>query len=256
MHLSEAQWMVIEPLFRHKRREIGRAGRPPREPRGLVEGIVWVLRTGAPWSALPQRYPPYQTCDRWFQKWSESGKLKQLLIAVAKAVRSSRSIPEIEGYIDGTYVPAKKGGSCVGTCRAGKATKVMAVADSLGLPIAVTIAEGSRHDVSLVDQTLDEAVTRSLPAKLIGDKAFDSAKLAAQLHAERDVELIAPTRKGNRRRVQDGRSMRRYKRRWKVERLFSWLKRFRRVATRWDNKAVNYLGFVQLGAALILLRQL
>jgi hypothetical protein len=84
-------------------------------------------------------------------------------------------------------------------CRAGQATKIMAVADSAGLPVAVTIADGSRHDVSLVDQTLDQAVTdlHTLPSKLIGDKAFDSAELAERLRDERYIELIAPKRKRN-----------------------------------------------------------
>lgn len=131
----------------------------------------------------------------------------------------------------------------------------MALADSAGLPIAVSIAEGSRHDVVLVDQTLDEAVTEYLPAKLIADKAFDSADLALRLHTERNVELIAPKRNCSHRRRQDGRPMRRYKRRWKVERLFGWLKKFRRIAVRWEADAQNYLGFLQLGCAVILLRQ-
>lgn len=132
----------------------------------------------------------------------------------------------------------------------------MALADSSGLPIAVTVASGSRHDVALVDKTLDEAVTNELPARLIGDKAFDSANLAERLGEERNIELIAPKRKGSHRRVQDGRAMRRYKRRWKVERLFGWLKRFRRVAVRWESTAENYLGFVQLAAAVVILRHL
>jgi len=222
----------------------------------MVEAIVWVLRTGAPWADLPGRYPPYQTCHRWFQRWSKEGRTKELLALLAQRLRQRRSAGDIEGYIDGTYVPAQKGGSCVGKCRAGNATKIMAVADDAGLPMAVVIADGSRHDVTLVDATLDEAVTDNLPQKLIGDKAFDSAELAQRLRDERHVELIAPKRKRSRRRVQDGRPMRRYKRRWKVERLFSWLKRFRRIAVRWEAKADNYLGFVQLGAALILLKRL
>ena len=65
----------------------------------------------------------------------------------------------------------------MGKCRAGQATKIMVVADSAGLPIAVTIADGSRHDVSLVDQTLDQAVTDFLPSKLIGDKALESGAI-------------------------------------------------------------------------------
>jgi transposase len=91
---------------------------------------------------------------------------------------------------------------------------------------------------------------------LIGDKAWDSAKHATALRLERGIELIAPKRGGKRpsKRKQDGRSLRRYRRRWKVERLFAWLKQFRRIATRWERKAENYLGFLHLGCAVILLR--
>jgi transposase len=91
---------------------------------------------------------------------------------------------------------------------------------------------------------------------LIGDKAWDSAKHADALLEERNIELIAPKRGGKRpsKRKQDGRSLRRYKRRWLVERLFAWLKRMRRLAVRWERKAQNYLGFLQLGCAVILLR--
>ena len=122
----------------------------------------------------------------------------------------------------------------------------MALADSAGLPLAVSIGDGSRHDVTLVDQTLDEA---------IGDKAFDSYGLAERLREERDIELIAPMHPTHRRRRQDGRALRRYRRRWLVERLFAWLKRFRRIAMRWDHKETNFLGFIQPGCAVILLRQ-
>lgn len=222
----------------------------------MVDAILWVLRTGAPWADLPGRYPPYQTCHRWFSKWSKAGLMKKLLTMLVAKLRGGGGVDDSESYIDGSYAAAKKGGSCVGKSRAGNATKIMALADSAGLPIAVTVAEGSRHDVSLVDQTLEEAVVRHLPRRLIGDKAFDSAQLAGSLRDERDVELIAPKRKGSRRRQQDGRAMRRYKRRWKVERLFGWIKRFRRVATRWDTISDNYLGFVQLAAAVIVLKRI
>jgi transposase len=134
----------------------------------------------------------------------------------------------------------------------------MAVADHAGLPVAVSIASGSRHDVSLVDDVLDEAFLEELPPKLIADKGFDSAPLAERLERERDIELIAPKRGGKHpsRRKQDGRPLRRYKRRWKVERLFAWLKRYRRVTVRWDNKAENYLGFIHLACMVLLLRHL
>ena len=112
--------------------------------------------------------------------------------------------------------------------------------------------------MTLVDQTLDASFTEDVAPLLIGDKAFDSRKLAKSLDEDRDVELIAPRRGGSRpsTRKQDGRKMRRYRRRWKVECLFAWLKRWRRISTRWERKAENYLAFVQLGCIVILLRHL
>ena len=96
-----------------------------------------------------------------------------------------------------------------------------------------------------------------LPPRLIGDKAWDNATLQERLARERNIELIAPKRGGQRpsKRKQDGRPLRRYKRRWKVERLFAWLKRWRRLGTRWERKATNYLAFLLLGCAVLLLRK-
>lgn len=150
----------------------------------------------------------------------------------------------------------KKGGAEVGRCRAGKATKVMAVADRDGLPLAIAIAGGHRHDVVLTDRALEAAFVDELPPRLIADKAWDSGKHATALACERNIELIAPKRRSATpsRRRQDGRSLRRYRRRWKVERLFAWLKQFRRIATRWETKSNNYLGFLHLACSVILLR--
>ena len=134
----------------------------------------------------------------------------------------------------------------------------MAIADGRGLPRSVSIAEGNQHDVSLVEQTLDESFTEEVTPILIGDKGFDSKRLAQRLAEQRQVELIAPRRGGLRasKRKQDGRKMRRYRRRWKVECLFAWLKQWRRISTRWERKADNYLAFIQLGCIVILLRRL
>ncbi len=91
---------------------------------------------------------------------------------------------------------------------------------------------------------------------MIGDRAYDSDPLDERLQRGHGVQLIAPNRKKKRKRTQDGRPLRRYLRRWKIERLFAWLKNYRRLSSRWDRKAVNFLGMVQLGCALILLRHL
>ena len=130
----------------------------------------------------------------------------------------------------------------------------MAIADSAGLPISVSIADGSRHDCVLVGEVIDEAFDR-IPQKLVGDKGFSSQKLADELE-QRDIELIAPKNPTHKNRKQDGRKLRRYRRRWKVERLFAWLKRYRRINTRWERKAENYLGFLHLGCIVLILRRI
>ncbi len=91
---------------------------------------------------------------------------------------------------------------------------------------------------------------------MVGDRAYDSDPLDERLQREQGIELIAPNRKKKRKRTQDGRPLRRYLRRWKIERLFAWLKNYRRLTSRWERHAVNFLGMVQLACALILLRHL
>ena len=142
----------------------------------------------------------------------------------------------------------------MGKTKRGKGTKLMAVADRSGLPVAVHTASASPHEVRLVGETLAEVFTDEQPERLIGDRAYDSDPLDEELQ-EQGIEMIAP-HKSNRVKAptQDGRVLRRYKRRWKVERLFAWLQNFRRIAMRFDYLDENYLGFVHLGCILILLR--
>ena len=149
----------------------------------------------------------------------------------------------------------EKRGLCVGKTKRGKGTKIMAVADRHGLPVAVHVASASPHEVTLVPDTVQGRFVADTPGRLIGDKAYDSDKLDAQLQ-QQGIELIAPHR-GNRTRLvsQDGRALRRYKRRWKIERLFAWLQHFRRILTRHEYHAANFLGFVQLGCLAILMRR-
>jgi len=127
------------------------------------------------------------------------------------------------------------------------------VADGAGLPVAVDVASASPHEVTLVKSTLDAAFLPDAPQRLIGDKAYDSDALAADL-ADEGIELITSQR-SNRSQTQDGRPLRRYRRRWKIERLFAWLQNFRRILVRHERDVLNYLGFVQLGCILILLRR-
>ena len=142
----------------------------------------------------------------------------------------------------------------MGKTKRGKGTKLMAVADSNGFPLAVYTASASPHEVTLVQATLAEVLTTEQPQRVIGDKAYDSDPLDAELK-EQGIEMIAPHKsKRQKTPTQDGRVLRRYKRRWKIERLFAWLQNFRRIAMRFDFHDENYLGFVHLGCIRILLR--
>ena len=130
----------------------------------------------------------------------------------------------------------------------------MAVADRHGLPVAVGIASGQRNEQKLVVETLKQRFVKELPERLIGDKAYDSDPLDAELR-EMGIEMIAPHHPRRRRKTQDGRPLRRYRRRWHIERLFAWMMRFRRIVTRYERHARNFLGFVKLACIAILLRQ-
>jgi transposase len=101
------------------------------------------------------------------------------------------------------------------------------------------VASASPAEVRLVIPTLEARFVPELPERLIGDRAYDSDPLAAEL-ADGGVELIAPNRANRRVKTQDGRPLRRYKRRWKIERLFAWMYNFRRLVTRWEYDVFNF----------------
>src|ERR1700688_3171962 len=119
MDLTDAQWAVLDPLFRPRRRSDGR-GRPWRDPRDVVNGVLWILRTGAPWSDLPSRYPPYQTCHRRVQSWVKDGVLAKVLRVLAEDLRHRGKIDLTEAFIDGSHAGAKRGVLLLGSLDAAK----------------------------------------------------------------------------------------------------------------------------------------
>jgi len=108
--LTDEQWSLIESLF-EKRDEIQTRGRPPRSAREVLNGVLWILRSGARWADLPDRFPPYQTCHRRFQEWVKDGRLKRVLETLAQDLLERGKLDLSETFIDGTFVSAKKGAS-------------------------------------------------------------------------------------------------------------------------------------------------
>jgi transposase len=179
----------------------------------------------------------------------QRGTFRRVVTALAADLHARGGLDLSETFIDGSFASAKKG--CVGKTKRGKGTKIMAIADGAGLPLAVTIASAS---TTLVTQTLNASFLPDTPARLIGDAAYDSDGLDQRL-ADCGIEMIAPHRSNRVNLRQDGRALRRYKRRRKIERLFAWLQNSRRL-TRYERRAANFMGFLHLACAMILLRHL
>lgn len=108
MDITNEQWEIISPIIKIPVKKNHR-GRPRRNDRPILDGVLWILRTGAPWKDLPDRYPPYQTCHRRFQEWSNREIFAEILAVLAQDMEERGKIKLEECFIDGTFSSAKKG---------------------------------------------------------------------------------------------------------------------------------------------------
>ncbi len=255
MKLKDEQWELIRKHFPEESIPDDRPGRKPVPTRAVLEAVLWILNTGAQWQMLPQSYPNYKTVHRRFQKWCRNEVLRKILTDLANTLREQGEIDERESFIDATFAMAKGGGNEIGKTKRGKGVKIMGIVDKNGLPLAVCTHAANHHEVTLVQLTFDFYMIEAKPEKLIGDKAYDSDDLDDELRKD-GIDMISP-HKANRKKepTQDGRSLRRYSRRWLVERFFAWLQWHRRLLVRWEYYAENFLGFVQLASINILLKR-
>jgi transposase len=219
---------------------------------------LWILRTGAPWQDLPERYGAYQTVHRRFQHWRKQGVIDAVLRGLARDLHERGGLDLSECFLDGSFAAARPGGAKIGKTKRGKGCKIMALGDAHdGLPIAIYTDAAAPAEVKLVEATLQRRLVKEKPLRIIADKAYDSDPRCASdfskkrccfWHRTVVAEPSPPSTKG--------RWLRRYAKRWKIERLFAWLHNFRRLVVRWEYHAENYLAFLQLGCAIILLRHL
>jgi transposase len=134
--------------------------------------------------------------------------------------------------------------------------KIMVLVDTRGLPVAVTTGSAGPHERTLVQGLFEFMLTLDAPERIIGDRAYDSDGLDDDL-AREGIEMIAPRRKSRTPEnvTQDGRPLRRYTRRWTVERAIAWFQNFRRLCIRYEKSTTLFQGFLHLGCAIILLKQ-
>ncbi len=232
-----------------------KGGRPEADRRRTLQGVFWMLDNGAKWKDLPRVFGAKSTVHRWFKIWTEAGVFEEIMRAAGRCVEERDGFRLYECFIDGTFAKAKGGGDGIGCTKAGKGVKIMVLVDARGLPVSVETMAANTHESQLVQQLFDFMLTREMPERLIGDKAYDSDALDEELAAQ-GVELISPHRRNRKpeNHTQDGRALRRYKRRWTVERTISWIQNFRRLCIRWEKSTMLYQGFLHLGCALLLLK--
>jgi transposase len=255
IRLTDEQWERIREHFPEENIPEGRPGRKPISTRRVLEAALWILNTGAQWHMLPQSFPNYKTVHRRFQQWCDSEVLRQVLTDLANTLREQGDLDESESYIDAMFSSAKGGGEEIGPTKRGKGVKIMGIVDRHGLPLAVSTHAANHHEVTLVQLTFEFYMIEAKPQNMIGDRAYDSDKLDEELRKD-GIEMISPHRSNRKKRkTQDGRRLRRYDRRWIIERFFAWLQWHRRVLIRWEYYAANFLGFVQLACIVILLKQ-
>ena len=131
----------------------------------------------------------------------------------------------------------------------------MAIADSNGLPIAISTHEANTHEIKLIKKTISGRFVKNRLKRIIADRAYDSDKADKELR-KMGIRLIAPHRSNRKAKpTQDGRELRCYKRRWKVERLFAWIQNYRRCYVRYEYHDANFLAFVLVACIMILMKK-
>lgn len=233
-----------------------KGGRPATDKRRALAGIFWILDNGAKWKDLPRRFGSKSAVHRWFSTWVKAGVFESLMREAGRLVEERGGYRLYECFIDATFSKAKSGGDGVGVTKAGKGVKIMVLVDARGLPVAVDTSSATPHESKLVQGLFDFMLTSVTPDRVVGDKAYDSDALDDMLAAQ-GTDLIAPHRSSRRpeNKTQDGRFLRRYKRRWTVERTISWFQNYRRLCIRWEKSTKLFQGFLHLSCALLLLRE-
>jgi len=243
--LTEREWSIIQPILPNKPRGIPRV-----DDRRVLNGIFWVLRSGAPWRDLPDCYGPYTTCYNRFIRWRKAGIWDDILDAVTDA--RDADVQMLDTSIIRVHQHAacikRSEGNCTGRSRGGLTTKIHVVVDAKGLPIRLALSAGQDHDSLLADELLSGLQRNTM---LLADRAYDSDAIRDLARKCGAWANIPPKRN---RREPICFSPHLYRARNHVERFFNRIKHCRRIATRYDKLAANFLAFIKLAAIRMWLR--
>jgi transposase len=263
IHRTDKQWAFIRPNLPPP----ARTGRPRADDRRTIDGILYVLITGCRWQDLPREYGAPTTVWRRLKRWGEEGLWERIWRAALATLDGCGQLDWSMAFLDGSFVPAKKGGDKVGLTRKGKGTKWMLVVDGNGLPLGFHLDRATTAEVRLAERTLDtirvmrpRGRPRQRPEKLVADRGYDSSSFRRALQRRGIRMCIPPKRRPASWRAKRGRPVLAraadYRRRYTVERSFAWLGNYRRLLIRWEHLFGVYRGFFVIALLHICLRRL
>jgi transposase len=243
--LSDYEWSLIRPMLPNKPRGIPRV-----DDRRVLNGIFWVLRSGAPWRDLPEGCGPHTTCYNRFVRWRRAGVWDRIMEAL------SASHDAAVQMIDTSVVRVHQHGSCIagnklqdmGRSRGGLTSKIHAVVDADGLPVRLGLTPGEAHDNRLCSVLLAQLQPRTT---LLADRGYD-ADLIREFARQKGAWANIPPKRNRIEPICFSACL--YRARNLVERFFNKIKQCRRIATRYDKLAANYLAFVKLASIPLWLR--
>jgi transposase len=254
--LTDFEWSIIAPLLPNKPR-----GKVRADDRKVLNGIYWRLRTGSPWADIPERYGPATTCYNRFVRWRKVGVWDRIFEAVSKvydgdlqmvdssSIRVHQHAANVKKGVRKTPASGNLSAArCMGRSRGGLTTKIHAVVDADGNPIAIKLSEGQAHDGRSAADMLDSVGPGQI---LLADRAYDSDALRQSLADRGAWANIKPI---SQRVNVPAFSPYLYRFRNLVERFFNKLKHFRAVATRFEKHDANYLALVKIAATRIWMR--
>jgi putative transposase len=259
-HTPEELWSLIAPLLGPEKPP-GTPGRPAVPYRRIFDGILYVLRTGCQWSALPRaEYAPKSTVWGRFKQWVEAGVFQQAWLLVLVYYDLAVGIDWKWQAMDGVITKAPLGGKATGPSpvdRAKTGTKRSVLSDGRGAPLAVVAAGANVPDQTLALETVD-STAGIRPEKvsyrtqhLSLDAGYNSATVLASLQ-ERDYLLhLRPPASA---KIEVAPAKQHPARRWIVERTHAWHNKFRRLLVRWEKKVEHYYAMIDLASVLIIWR--
>lgn len=265
--LSDEQWARLEPLLPPQK---PKTGRPNDDHRTIINGMLWVLNSGAPWRDLPRRYGPVGTVSSRFYRWCRSGVWQQVLEALQALADEAGQVGWELHFIDSTVVRAHQHAAgarkvgrdpeapdeALGRSRGGFTTKIHLRCEGDGKPVTVAVTAGQGHDSQGAPVLMSRGAIKRIgrgrfrlrPATVVGDKAYSSRRFRISMR-QRGIIPVIPTKANERRQRNFDREA--YRQRNIVERMINKLKNFRRIATRYEKRAANYLNMIMIAVVLL-----